>query len=78
VSLFCHEFVDFIAGGATPSEVIAFQPSAAAKARVSDLLAREKTLGLSTDETAELNFCLQIEHLMRLAKASARKRIQTS
>jgi hypothetical protein len=52
--------------------VVAFHPSEAAKARVTDLIQREKTNSLSPDETAELNHYLQLEHLMRLAKARAR------
>jgi hypothetical protein len=67
-----EEIIDFIAGGTTPSGIIAFQPSGEAKARVADLIHREKTTGLSPEETAELNHYLQLEHLMRLAKARAR------
>jgi DNA polymerase/3'-5' exonuclease PolX len=52
--------------------VVAFQPSEAAKARVADLIQLEKTTGLSPEETAELDHYLQLEHLMRLAKARAR------
>jgi hypothetical protein len=46
-----EEIIDFIAAGTTPSGVIAFQPSEEAKARVGDLIQREKTTGLSTEET---------------------------
>jgi phage-related minor tail protein len=67
-----EEIIDFIAAGTTPSEVAAFRPSEEAKARVADLIHREKTTGLSPEETAELNHYLQLEHLMRLAKARAR------
>ncbi len=67
-----EEIIDFIAAGTTPSRVIAFQPSEEVKARVADLLSREKTTGLSPDESSELNQYLQLEHLMRLAKARAR------
>jgi len=67
-----EEIIDFIAAGTTPNRVIAFQPSEEVKARVADLLSREKTTGLSPDESSELNQYLQLEHLMRLAKARAR------
>jgi hypothetical protein len=33
-----EELVDFIAGGSTPQDVVNFQPSEAAQARVSDVL----------------------------------------
>ena len=41
------------------------------KTRVASLIRREKTVGLSQDETDELNHFMQIEHIMRLAKARA-------
>ena len=66
------EVVDLIARGTSPDRVIAFRPSEAAKARVADLISREKDGGLSLDETAELNHYMELEHLMRLAKARAR------
>jgi hypothetical protein len=66
-----EEIIDFIAAGTNPSGVVAFEPSEAAKTRVSDLIHREKTMGLSVDEAAELDH-LQLEHLMRLVKARTR------
>ncbi len=71
-----EEIVEFIAAGTTPSSVVAFRPSASAKARVADLISREKSEGLSEEETAELNHYMQLEHLMRLAKARARKHLE--
>lgn len=67
-----EEIIDFIAAGVCPEDVVAFRPSAEAKARIADLIHREKTSGLSAEETAELHHYLQLEHLMRLAKARAR------
>ena len=67
-----EEIIDFIAAGTTPSRVVAFQPSAEAKARVAELIEREKASSLSPEESIELNHYLQLEHLMRLAKARAR------
>jgi hypothetical protein len=64
------EVIEFIAA-CSPENVIAFRPSEAAKARVADLIFREKTEGLPDDEKSELDHYLQIEHLMRLAKARA-------
>jgi hypothetical protein len=68
-----NEIVDFIAAGVTPEDLAAFQPSQAAKERVEDLIRREKTIGLTLEETSELNNYLQLEHLMRLTKSRARK-----
>ena len=67
-----QEIVDFIADGTTPQNLVDFCPSEAAKERIADLIYREKTTGLTPEETVELNHCLQLEHLMRLAKSRAR------
>jgi len=70
-----EEVIDFIAAGATPSNLAAFQPSEEARARVWFLIEREKTIGLSPDEKSELDHYMQLEHIMRLAKARARRYI---
>jgi len=64
------EVIEFIASS-SPQNVIAFRPSEEAKARVADLIFREKTEGLREDEKSELDHYLQIEHLVRFAKARA-------
>ena len=68
-----EEIVDFIAGGSTPDDVAAWMPSQAARDRVAELVQAEKAGKLSADEQAELNHYLELEHLMRLAKARARR-----
>jgi len=65
------EIVDFIASGTTPDQVASFRPSEESKAEVAKLIYKEKTTGLSAEETANLNIYLQLEHIMRLAKARA-------
>lgn len=67
-----EEVVDFIAAGTTPQNVIAFRPSEESQNRVSELLHKEKQNELSEAEKSELDHYMQIEHLMRLAKARAR------
>ena len=66
-----EEIVEFIASGTTPDTLVAFRPSAATKRRVAALIEQEKTSSLSADEKSELDHYLQLEHLMRLAKARA-------
>ena len=66
------ELVDFIAAGSTPASLLHFQPSAETKARVHELLRKEKDAGLLPEERTELDDYLKLEHLMRLAKARAR------
>lgn len=70
-----EEIIDFIAAGASPQAIIAFQPSPKIKNRVADLIYREKTGSLSPDEKSELDYYMQLEHLMRLAKARARRHV---
>lgn len=70
-----EEVIDFIAAGTTPGNVVAFRPSEEAKARVAELIERKKTTGLSAEETSELEHYLQLEHLMRLAKARAQQHL---
>lgn len=69
------EFIEFIAAGTTPESVVAFRPSEAAQARVSELLQRQKETALSPDDSAELAQYLQLEHVMRMARARARQRL---
>jgi hypothetical protein len=70
------EFVDFIAAGTTPQSVVDFRPSEETRARVADLIRQQKVASLSPDDLAELNHYLHVEHVMRLAKARARQRLQ--
>lgn len=69
------EIADFIAANTAPAKLIAFHSSAETRNRVAELLAREKAGGLSRDESSELDHFVEIEHLMRLAKARARQRL---
>jgi hypothetical protein len=67
-----EEIVDFIAAGPTSGDVARFEASPQTKERVAHLIHREKTTGLSPEETLELDEYLKLEHIMRLAKARAR------
>ncbi|MEI2783293.1 MAG: hypothetical protein V9H25_19475 [Candidatus Competibacter sp.] len=70
-----EEIIDFIAAGSSPRDVSAFTPSVECRDRIADLLHRDKIGELSLEEKSELDHCLQIEHLMRLAKARARQHL---
>ena len=67
-----EELVHFIAAGTTPARLLEFQPSDSTKARVADLLQKQKAGVMTPNEASEMNHFLEIEHLMRLAKAHAR------
>lgn len=69
-----EEVIDFIAAGISPSNLIAFHPSEEAKQRMVDLIEREKIATLTLEEKSELDHYIQLEHLMRSAKARARRR----
>jgi len=70
-----EEVIEFIAAGTSPDRLISFKPSDVVKKRVTDLIYKEKTSGLSSDEKSELDHYMQLEHIMRLVKARARKYI---
>lgn len=67
-----EEVANFIAQ-TNPAKVLSFRPSDETKQRVSDLIEREKTEGISDEERRELDYYMQLEHLMRMAKIYARK-----
>lgn len=68
------EVIDFIASGPTPDAVAAFRPSDATNQRAELLVQREKGGELTANEKSELDHYLELEHIMRLAKARARQR----
>jgi hypothetical protein len=67
-----EELVQFIAS-LSPRDVLGFKPSETARQRIWDLIERQKAAPLPDDEKSELDHYLEIEHIMRLAKARARK-----
>jgi hypothetical protein len=67
-----EEIVDFIARGSTPAEVATFEASPEVRARVRELIDLEKGGTIEAEQRAELDQFMQLEHVMRLAKAKAR------
>ena len=70
-----EEIIEFIAAGITPGTLVGFRPSAETKQRVATLIEQEKNSSLSPDEKSELDHYMQLEHLMRLAKARAHQHV---
>ena len=68
-----YEIIDFIAAGTTPEEVANFRPSPEAQSRIADLLERERDQHLMPEEKAELDHFMELEHILRIAKAKARQ-----
>ena len=60
----------------TPEEVLALRPSPPLQERIEELLERNRTVGLSSDEQREWNGFQYVEHLVRLAKAKAAGRLR--
>ncbi len=67
------EIIDFIAAGTTSEAVAQFRPSPEAQQRVAELVEREKEQALSSEEQAELDDFMELEHILRMAKAKARR-----
>jgi len=67
------EIIDFIATGTTPQAVVDYHPSADAQKRVAELIERDKDGNLSPEEKAELDHFMDLEHILRMAKARARQ-----
>ena len=67
------EIIEFIAAGTTSEAVAHFLPSPEAQRRVAELIEREKEEGLSPEEVAELDHFMELEHILRMAKAKARQ-----
>jgi hypothetical protein len=66
------ELIDFVAAGTTPEAVVHFHPSPEAHARVAELVEREKESRLTPEEASALAHFLELERILRLAKARAR------
>jgi hypothetical protein len=65
--------IELIASGTTPESLIAFEPSAESQQRLEDLIRREKDSNLSDEERSELHHFMELEHILRMAKAKARE-----
>jgi hypothetical protein len=72
-----QSIIERLASQPSPEEILSLRPAPALQARMSELLALSKANTLTVNEETELNRYLFLEHLVRLAKAHAYKRLQT-
>jgi hypothetical protein len=72
------DVLERLAGLPTPKEIMALRPSEALQARISALLEKNRTAGLSPAEEHEWECYQYLEHLVRIAKAQASQRLQAS
>jgi len=68
------EVAQFLASLA-PKKVIHFKTSQRAQERLNFLLDKNKSVGLNTDESREMEKYMLVEHLVQLAKAKALLRL---
>lgn len=67
------EMVDLFARGGGAGAVLAFRPSREAQVRVRELLERSREGVLTDDEREELDRFAELERIMQLVKARARR-----
>jgi hypothetical protein len=60
-----------------PEQVLAIRPSSELQSRASELQERNKHGTLTTQERTELDRYLLLEHMVRIAKANAYRRLST-
>jgi hypothetical protein len=72
------EVLEFLASLPEPKEIIALRPSPALQARMSELLEKNRTIGLTPEEQQEWEHYQYLEHLVRLAKAKAYAKLNKS
>lgn len=65
------EIARFLIGRPTPEQIVAFHPSQEATDHFYALIDAERAGSITDEERAELNSCINLEHMMRLIKAEA-------
>jgi hypothetical protein len=70
-----REVARFLASQPAPEAIVAFHPSREVAARMHALVEAERAGQLSDQERLEMETYLHIEHLMRLVKAEAQRRL---
>ena len=72
------EVIEFLASGPAPQAIIDFHPSAEARARVVDLLNKNQRGTLSAEEQGELDQYENLDFIMTLVKARARRHLASA
>lgn len=67
--------IDFIVSGMPAEKIIAFRPPKSSMQRLEALVAKKKEETLTQEELSELEHYLFLEHIFRLAKVRARKKL---
>ncbi|MCK4488458.1 MAG: hypothetical protein KAU38_17075 [Desulfobacterales bacterium] len=72
------EVLEFLASLPTPEEIVALRPSETLQTRISALLEKNRTQGLTPDEEQKWEQYQYLEHLVRIAKAKAYLKLKAS
>jgi hypothetical protein len=72
------EVLELLASLPTLEDILALRPSERLQERIDELLEKSRAGGLSDSEEAELERYEYLEHLVRMAKASAQIKMRTS
>lgn len=70
-----REVAEFLAGQPSPEEIVGFHPSPEVAARAQQLLQAERQNDITDAERRELDSYEYLEHLIRMIKAEARRRL---
>jgi len=70
-----REVIEFLASGPKPSAIVKFKPSRALARRSAALLAKNANGVLSSEDAAELDELAQLDVLVSILKAEARKQL---
>jgi hypothetical protein len=69
--------IEVLAGLPTPEQILALRPSETLQSRISALLEKNRTEGLSPAEEQEWTQYEYLEHIVRMAKAKAALKLKT-
>ena len=72
------EIFEFLATLPSPQQIVALQPSATLQERVRFLLTKNQTEGLTSAEEREWQRYEYLEHLVRMAKATAFQKLKVA
>jgi hypothetical protein len=72
------EVYEFLLSAPTPQQVIEFRPSRQLQERIRELLEANDEGLLASDQRAELDEFLQVEHFVRMLKIKARQKLENT
>ncbi|MBC8151642.1 MAG: hypothetical protein H7Z72_01895 [Bacteroidetes bacterium] len=70
------EFVDFISAGVTPEQILNYRASDEMREHFYTLLQKEKAGTATAADKAILDQCMELEHIVRMAKLKARRHVK--